>query len=106
MSVFSALDHGGIHEQRGKTLTLKHDPDLSVVCFQTVGRPSFLARANGTILNALILCVAQRTIRGYCFAMSKLGLRPLYLTQKDGNLTDATAAAELPITTFASGANK
>ena len=104
VGVFSALDHSGSQEERCKTLMLEHDPELSVVCSHSIGGPGLLARENATVLNASILSLARKTVHGYRLAMSKLGLQcPLYLTQNDGTLTNATAAAELPIKTFASG---
>lgn len=104
VGVFSALDHGGIHEERCKALLQEAEPTLSVVCSHSIGGPGLLPRENATILNASILGFARKTIRGFRLAMSKLNLScPLYLTQNDGTLTDAAVAAELPIKTFASG---
>ena len=63
-----------------------------------------LERENASILNASILNYAKRTISGFRQAMRTLDLNcPLYLTQNDGTLTSASAAAKLPIRTFASG---
>lgn len=63
-----------------------------------------LERENASILNASILNFAQRTINGFKRAMRALKLEcPLFLTQNDGTLTSASAAARLPIRTFASG---
>ncbi len=70
----------------------------------TVGQVGLLERENASILNASILTFAQRTIRGFQKAMLALNLScPLFLTQNDGTLTTAAAAAQLPIRTFASG---
>lgn len=104
VGVFSPLDHQGIHEEACKHLMLEQDPSLSVVCSHTVGGVGLLERENATILNASILNLARRTVRAFCDAMVKLRLDcPLFLTQNDGTLTDASTAAELPIKTFASG---
>ncbi len=63
-----------------------------------------LERENASILNASILGFAQRTIMGFQIAIRALDLScPLFLTQNDGTLTSAVAAARLPIRTFASG---
>ncbi|OJJ38347.1 hypothetical protein ASPWEDRAFT_24289 [Aspergillus wentii DTO 134E9] len=53
---------------------------------------------------ASILALAKRTARAFCRAKVKLRLDcTLYLTQKDGKMTGAATAAELPVKTFASG---
>ena len=104
VGVFSALDQHGLHEDRCRALLKHFEPGLSVVCSGQIGGTGLLTRENATILNAAILGFAQKTIRGFRLAMSKLDLScPLYLTQNDGTLTDAAVAAELPIKTFASG---
>ena len=69
-----------------------------------MGQVGLLERENAPILNASILTFAQRTIRGFQKAILALNLTcPLFLTQNDGTLTTAAAAAQLPIRTFASG---
>ncbi|KAK5088066.1 hypothetical protein LTR05_002282 [Lithohypha guttulata] len=104
VGVFSALDHEGIHEERCRQLMLKSYPDLLIVTSNTIGGPGLLVRENATILNAAILRFAGRTIRGFRRAMHELALTcPLFLTQNDGTLIEASAAAKLPIKTFASG---
>ncbi|KAL1955857.1 hypothetical protein VTO42DRAFT_8015 [Malbranchea cinnamomea] len=104
VGVFSPLDHEGIHEERCKSLMLEVDPSLSIVCSHSIGGVGLLERENATILNASILSLAKKTVHAFCRAMSELQLScPLYLTQNDGTLTDAAAAAEFPIKTFASG---
>ena len=104
VGVFSPLDHSGIHEERCKNIMLEQNPALSIVCSHNVGGTGLLERENATVLNASILSLAKKTINGFRQAMSRLELTcPLYLTQNDGTLTDAEAAAELPIKTFASG---
>ena len=104
VSVFSPLDHQGIHEDTCKKMMLELDPSLSIVCSHSIGGVGMLTRENATILNASILQLARRTVRSFCLAMSKLQLDcPLFLTQNDGTLTEASTAAEYPIKTFASG---
>ena len=104
VGVFSPLDHDGIHEERCKSIMLQHDPTLSIVCSHNIGASGLIERENATILNASILPLARKTVRGFRQAMSKLQLNcQLYLTQNDGTLTDAAIAAEFPIRTFASG---
>lgn len=104
VGVFSALDHEGKHEDRCKQLILEAYPHLLVVTSRSIGGPGLLVRENATILNAAISSFAKHTVRGFRQAMKDLGLScPLYLTQNDGTLIEASAAAELPIKTFASG---
>jgi N-methylhydantoinase A/oxoprolinase/acetone carboxylase beta subunit len=83
---------------------LVEDPDLDIVCSHNIGGLGLLERENATILNAAILRTAKKTIRGFKAAMRRLQLHcPLYLSQNDGTLIDADAAADFPIKTFASG---
>lgn len=104
VGVFSPLDHSGIHEETCKELMLQQNSALDVVCSHSIGGVGLLERENATILNASILPVAKRTINGFKKAMRKLQLScPLFLTQNDGTLIGADAAAHLPIRTFSSG---
>lgn len=104
VGVFSALDYEGTQEAACKNMMLDIDPSLSIVCSREIGSIGLLERENATILNASILNLAQKTIHAFCMAMSSLHLDcPLFLTQNDGTLTDATTAAQFPIKTFASG---
>lgn len=104
IGIFSALDHEGLHEERCKRLLLEAHPDLSVVTSHSIGGPGLFPRENATILNAAILPFAERTIQGFQRAINALDLNcSLYLTSNDGTLIEASAAAHLPIKTFASG---
>jgi N-methylhydantoinase A/oxoprolinase/acetone carboxylase beta subunit len=104
VGVFSALDANGLHEERCKSIIQESHPNISVVCSHTIGGPGLLERENATILNAAILKFARRTIAGFRSAIHHLDLTCLiYVTQNDGTLADASAAAELPVKTFASG---
>lgn len=104
VGVFSPLDHAGLQEEACKRQMLALAPELEIVCSRGVGPPGLLERENATILNASILATARRTIEGFRAAMRRLELTcPLYLSQNDGTLMDADAAAEYPIKTFASG---
>ncbi|KAI0746875.1 DUF917-domain-containing protein [Daedaleopsis nitida] len=104
-AVFSPLDSDGKHEAAAKAVVERElGPTVNVVCSRDVGQVGLLERENASILNASILAFAQRTIRGFQRATRALALAcPLYLTQNDGTLTTAAAAARLPIRTFASG---
>ncbi|KAK0662847.1 hypothetical protein DIS24_g1766 [Lasiodiplodia hormozganensis] len=104
VGVFAPLDHAGIHEETCKKIMLEAAPELTVVCSRDLGSTGILERENATILNAAILNTAKRTILGFKRAMARLGLScPLYLSQNDGTLLEADAAADHPIKTFASG---
>lgn len=104
VGVFSALDHQGKHENRCRWIMLEDYPHLEVVVSHEIGGPGLLPRENATILNAAIMAFARETVGGFRRAMRELGLVcPLYLTQNDGTLIDAGAAAKVPIRTFASG---
>lgn len=104
IGVFSALDHEGRHEEKCKQIIQEAYPHFAVVTSHSIGGAGLLARENATILNAAILNFAEQTIRGFQRAMKQLGLTcPLFLTQNDGTLIEASAAARLPIKTFASG---
>lgn len=104
VGVFAPLDHAGIHEETCKKIMLEAAPELIVVCSRDLGSTGILERENATILNAAILNTAKRTILGFKRAMARLGLScPLYLSQNDGTLLEADAAADHPIKTFASG---
>ncbi|CRK24230.1 hypothetical protein BN1723_013214 [Verticillium longisporum] len=104
VGVFAPLDHAGVHEETCKRILLETAPELDVVCSHDIGPPGFLERENATVLNAAILRTARKVTSGFKAAMSRLNLTcPLYLSQNDGTLIDADAAAEYPIKTFASG---
>ncbi|KAE8154823.1 hypothetical protein BDV25DRAFT_170974 [Aspergillus avenaceus] len=104
VGVFSPLDHEGIHEERCKTILLQEAPGLRVVCSHDIGPLGLLERENATILNAAILRTADHVTKSFKRAMTRLQLScPLYLSQNDGTLIEADAAAEYPIKTFASG---
>ena len=104
IGVFSALDHSGRHEERCGALMSQYAPTLSITCSHRIGGPGFLERENATILNASVLPLANRIIRGFRNAMHQLRLTcSLFLTQNDGTLTDEITAARFPIKTFASG---
>jgi N-methylhydantoinase A/oxoprolinase/acetone carboxylase beta subunit len=103
--VFSPIDIHFRQEHQVRKIILEQMPDADVVCSFEVANMGFLERENASILNASILKFARRTIRGFKGAMRRLRLDcPLYLTQNDGTLIEAAAAARLPIRTFSSGA--
>ncbi|KAI0795456.1 DUF917-domain-containing protein [Abortiporus biennis] len=103
--IFSPLDTTGRQELSAKRIIQQElGTSVNIVCSRDVGQLGLLERENASILNASILTFAQQTIRGFQRAMETLNLKcPLFLTQNDGTLTTASAAAQLPIRTFASG---
>lgn len=103
--VFSPIDAHFKQEDQVRKTVLQEMPCADVVCASEVANLGFLERENAAILNASMLKLARRTIQGFKTAMRRLRLEcPLYLTQNDGTLIDATAAARFPIRTFSSGA--
>ncbi|KAK1961623.1 hypothetical protein LY78DRAFT_588339 [Colletotrichum sublineola] len=79
-------------------------PAADVVLSKDVAHIGFLERENAAILNASILPFARRTIRAFRRAVARLGLTcPVFVTQNDGTVLPAAAAARLPIRTFSSG---
>ncbi len=104
VGIFSPLDHENIHEERCRFIMQDEVPELQIVCSHSIGPTGFLERENATILNAAILRTARRVSTGFEQAMLRLNLRcPLFLSQNDGTLIEASTAAEFPIKTFASG---
>ncbi|KAK2739824.1 hypothetical protein FQN55_009145 [Onygenales sp. PD_40] len=102
--VFSPIDEYFGQEDQVRRIVRAQLPDVDVVCSSEVSQIGFLERENAAILNASILKFARRTIAGFRAAMRRLDLScALYLTQNDGTLIDAPAAARLPIRTFSSG---
>jgi N-methylhydantoinase A/oxoprolinase/acetone carboxylase beta subunit len=106
VGVFSPLDNARVTQEEQVKLILEREiPNVDIVCSRDVGRVGFVERENAAILNGCILKFARKTISSFQMAMSELGLGcPLYLTQNDGSILDAAAAALTPIKTFSSGA--
>lgn len=102
--VFAPLDATFHQEDKVRSIIQQTLPGVSVVCSSEISNLGFLERENASILNASIHRFAQRTVAEFRTAMRRLNLRcRLYLTQNDGTLIDAQAAARLPIRTFCSG---
>jgi N-methylhydantoinase A/oxoprolinase/acetone carboxylase beta subunit len=102
--VFSPIDEIFQQEEQVRTIVCRELPNIEVICSHEVANIGFLERENASILNAAILKYAKGTVNGFRRAMRSLKLTcPLFLTQNDGTLLDAAAAAKFPIRTFASG---
>ncbi|KAF4775312.1 hypothetical protein HER10_EVM0009083 [Colletotrichum scovillei] len=104
VGIFSPIDV--VYRQEERAAEIIHDiyPGADVVMSKDVANIGFLERENAAILNASILPFARRTIRSFQDAVTQLGLRcPVFVTQNDGTILPAAAAARLPIRTFSSG---
>ncbi|KAK7934873.1 d-amino acid hydantoin hydrolase (hydantoinase) [Apiospora marii] len=106
VGAFSPIDEVFRQEDRVADIVRREMPlGTDVVVSHEVANIGLLERENASILNAAILQYARRTVRGFRRAMKALDLHcPLFLTQNDGTLMDAAAAAKIPIRTFNSGA--
>lgn len=104
VGIFSPIDV--LHKQEETAASIVQDlyPQADVVCSKDVANLGFLERENAAVLNASILPFARRTIRSFQSAISQLKLScPVFVTQNDGTILPASAAARLPIRTFSSG---
>ncbi|KAK8038346.1 d-amino acid hydantoin hydrolase (hydantoinase) [Apiospora phragmitis] len=98
VGAFSPIDEVFQQEDRVREIVLREmPPGTDVVVSHEVANIGLLERENASILNAAILQYARRTVRGFRRAMKALNLHcPLFLTQNDGTLLDAAAAARDP----------
>ncbi|EXF76115.1 hypothetical protein CFIO01_07980 [Colletotrichum fioriniae PJ7] len=104
VGIFSPLDVMYRQEERAAEIISDVYPGADVVMSKDVANIGFLERENAAILNASILPFARRTIRSFQDAVTQLGLKcPVFVTQNDGTILPAAAAARLPIRTFSSG---
>lgn len=104
IGVFSPVDIVCKQEERAAAIVRKSYPEADVVMSKEVANLGFLERENAAILNASILPFARKTINSFQQAIFKLNLKcPVFLTQNDGTILLASAAAQLPIRTFSSG---
>jgi N-methylhydantoinase A/oxoprolinase/acetone carboxylase beta subunit len=104
VGVFSPLDTMLQQEHVVQKWIETKCPGVVAVTSASISNIGLLERENATIVNTAILAFARRTIGQFQRAIKGLGLRcPLYLTQNDGTLLDASTAARAPIRTFNSG---
>lgn len=106
VGIGSPMDKDYHQEDEVRNILSKNlDPNVNIVCSHDVAGAGLLARENASILNASILNFAQRTIRSFISAMSKIGLNcPLYLSSNAGHLLPFSEALKFPIRIFSSGA--
>jgi N-methylhydantoinase A/oxoprolinase/acetone carboxylase beta subunit/DUF917 family protein len=104
VGIFSPIDIFYQQEETAARIVRECYPEADVVCSKDVANIGFLERENAAILNASILSFARRTIYSFQDAVSRLDLKcPVFVTQNDGTILPASAAARLPIRTFSSG---
>jgi N-methylhydantoinase A/oxoprolinase/acetone carboxylase beta subunit len=102
-AIFSPLDPG--HERRAAELVAKVIPDAAVTCSSDLGRIGLLERENAGLLNAALAGLAHDTIAAFEKAILTSGIAaPLFITQNDGTVAEASQARRLPVYSFASGA--
>lgn len=104
VGVFSPIDVVYRQEERTAEIIREVYPEADVVISKEVANIGFLERENAAVLNAAILSFAKRTIHSFQDAILRHNLNcPVFLTQNDGTILPASAAAQLPIRTFSSG---
>ncbi|MCA1386413.1 MULTISPECIES: hydantoinase/oxoprolinase family protein [unclassified Bradyrhizobium] len=102
-ALFSPLDPSD--EEAVAAILREEIPDVSVTCAHLLGGIGLLERENAAILNASLIALARETITAFEQAKSKVGLNaPLFVTQNDGTVAEASRAAAYPVFSFASGA--
>jgi N-methylhydantoinase A/oxoprolinase/acetone carboxylase beta subunit len=101
-AMFSPLDASD--EEAIAVILREEIPDVSVTCSHLLGGIGLLERENAAILNASLIALAEETIRGFEAAKRRIGLSaPLFVTQNDGTVAEASRAAAFPVYSFASG---
>jgi N-methylhydantoinase A/oxoprolinase/acetone carboxylase beta subunit len=101
-SIFSPLNDGC--ERRAFEILKSENPDLRISLSNSFGRIGLLERENVSILNASLQDLSEATISAFESAIDASGIdAPLFITQNDGTVTNATTAREKPVFGFASG---
>lgn len=102
-AVFSPLDNS--HEKQAAEIIASEVPDAAITCSSDLGRIGLLERENASLLNAALADLARDTIAAFEKAISDSGIdAPLFITQNDGTVAEASQALRLPVYSFASGA--
>jgi N-methylhydantoinase A/oxoprolinase/acetone carboxylase beta subunit len=102
-AAFSPLDPS--HEQEAAAIVAEEIPGASITCSWELGRIGLLERENAALLNASLADLAASTVAAFERAILDSGLSaPLYITQNDGTVAEASQAMRLPVYSFASGA--
>src|SRR4029079_13212709 len=101
-AIFSPLDPS--HERRAAELVAEVIPDATITCSSDLGRIGLLERENAGLLNAALAYLARETIAAFEKAIADSGIAaPLFITQNDGTVAEASQARRPPGYTFASG---
>jgi N-methylhydantoinase A/oxoprolinase/acetone carboxylase beta subunit len=101
-SIFSPLNDSC--ERRAFEILKSENPDLRISLSNSFGRIGLLERENVSILNASLQDLSEATISAFESAIDASGIdAPLFITQNDGTVTNATTAREKPVFGFASG---
>lgn len=101
-AIFSPLDPSD--ELAIAEIMREEVPGVSVTCAHILGGIGLLERENAAILNASLIALAEETITAFEEAKAKVGLSaPLFVTQNDGTVAEASRAAAFPVFSFASG---
>ena len=102
-AIFSPLDP--THEKRAAELVAKVIPEAIITCSSDLGRIGLLERENAGLLNAALADLSRDTIAAFKKAIRDSGIAaPLFITQNDGTVAEASQARRLPVYSFASGA--
>ena len=102
-AIFSPLDN--THERRAAELITKVIPDAVITCSSDLGRIGLLERENAGLLNAALADLSRETIAAFEKSIRDSGIAaPLFITQNDGTVAEASQARRLPVYSFASGA--
>ena len=79
-------------------------PDVAVTLSHHLGRLGLLERENVTLLNAALVELARHTTQAFTRALEESGIdAPLYLTQNDGTVMQASFTEAFPVLSFSSG---
>lgn len=99
---FSPVNSG--HEVRAAEIVREAHPEAFLTLSHQIGSIGLLERENAAALNAAVIEVARRAVRGFEAALREQDVRArLFLTQNDGTLMSADYALNYPVLTIASG---
>jgi N-methylhydantoinase A/oxoprolinase/acetone carboxylase beta subunit len=102
-SIFSPLDPD--HEREAAEIVRQEHPRAMITCSSELGRIGLLERENAGLLNAALGALARGTVAAFEKAIRESGIAaPLFITQNDGTVAEASQAVQLPVYSFASGA--
>ena len=91
-------------EIAARDLILKNRPDIALSISSDIGKLGLLERENAAIINASLKPLAAEVITAFGQLKEALELDcPMYFTQNDGTLIEASEVLRLPVLTFACG---